>query len=1698
MATVSNTMSTRIALDTVEAQASVRGLTQAVSSMTSAWKAQEAQLRTAGDYMQAAEAKYTGLGQAIEAQKNKIEVLKREQDELGKGTQVNAEQYLKYENQINQATAKLASLEQQQQKARQSMDYQKSGLADLQSEYRKQNDLSQSLVQRLKAEGQEYSALKEQYRNSKESVNNLNEQYQKQVKELEKVRKESGEISDAFRTQQKRVNDTATSLAHARTASDKFNAEMKRADPSLFGRLRSKIAGVNSEIRETGRETRKIRGLFKSAFAANIASSAVSNGLGFVKSKVSELISSSGEYVKYQQTMSASWKTLTGSAEEGQKMVDMTNKMAQAAANSTEMVDGLNKKLYAVTNDSDRTAKMTKEILILQDAFGQTDEAVENFGTQWSQMIANGKVQGQDMLSIINVFPKMKQEIMAVAGEMTKGSALTAEEYAKMQKDGQITAEMAEKALERMSGKYKDATKNFAETIPGLERTIKARVPAVISAFTKPFNEMKNPVLQKVGDWFSDPKIEDRVKKSGEKTSKALGTVLEAFSKAFKLGDSDKAVNGLMDRFDKWIGSLADYTAKNAPKILAFFKGLASGIGSTVKIAGSIGAGAFEAIKGIAGAVSGMLGAFSKNNDANSKAKGLSGSLAAIAKHKTALKAIGGLIITTTVGLKAYTLATKAFSIAQGVATGAVRLFNVAMNASPIGLVVTAITGIVTVLGTLYATNKDFRKWVNSTFGKAVKFAGKAWKSVSKFISKVVKGFKKFIGAPLTNFGKFASGVIAGAADMAKKAGKSISGFVSDSAKAIGSFTSDTVSKAKKGFDSFGKGVSSMFNGMGKKTKKGLSGVSKSAKKEMDKASKATVKSAAALAKKTKKEFEKLSKESNKIFKSLPKDAKKVFSDVSAQVKTGQKTISKTLSSIDKQIKSFDKSYKKIFDTFVKKVKKDTSSSESVTKKTIKKIQDLVNSGGKWYKTLQKNTSKLSKETDKVMDNIQKNWTIHWTNMLNVSLRTWNRLRSDTNSIFGKSIKNTINSTIDSIKKTFTTMFDNVANSFHKFWNRMKTLSGQGINAVISPLNAGISGINKLISSFGGSGNAIPSISTVKYASGTGYLQGISQTRRPITQPTLAMLNDGDDSPETGHREMVILPNGNSFIPEGRNVKTILPAGSEVLNATETKLLMSQSGYMRYASGTGLFGSIWHSISSILGGNSTSHSWFGKKITAEDDSKEKDAMREFIKNSAGEKAKQNFHAEMKFSTNSFKGLFKSLASGLYKNPDNQGLKHWKTMWTMAEEAMSEAVDSVAMGAVGDDYRYKHMAKDSGADPWGYFFRECVSFVASRLANLGVNPALFSFLGNGNQWVNAKVPHLSRPKPGVVGVYTGGPISSNHVDFVTAVNGNTFDGEEYNWMGNGQYHQFKNRPISSVATFLDFGVKSSGKDSNETEKSDVDTNSPLRKLIKNQTGKMFDWIKTNLSEAEEWGGSDDTQGTGVERWRSSVVKALKANGIDPTAHRVTSILKTIQRESNGDPNAQNNWDSNAAAGHPSIGLMQTIGPTFEAYKHKGHNNIRNGYDNLLAAIAYIKARYGTSDAAFTRVSAYGYANGGKVTKEALYPLAEGGMAEYIVPTDKAKRNRGWKLVKDIVSEFTDDEPEKARRKSSDDNGDKLDKLLDKVDNMIALLASLVAGNQRPVLANVNIEGKSFSESLAKYATKANEDFSKREKLLKGLV
>ncbi|WP_329455123.1 LysM peptidoglycan-binding domain-containing protein [Streptomyces sp. NBC_01497] len=74
-----------------------------------------------------------------------------------------------------------------------------------------------------------------------------------------------------------------------------------------------------------------------------------------------------------------------------------------------------------------------------------------------------------------------------------------------------------------------------------------------------------------------------------------------------------------------------------------------------------------------------------------------------------------------------------------------------------------------------------------------------------------------------------------------------------------------------------------------------------------------------------------------------------------------------------------------------------------------------------------------------------------------------------------------------------------------------------------------------------------------------------------------------------------------------------------------------------------------------------------------------------------------------------------------------------------------------------------------------------------------------------------------------------------------------------------------------------------------------------------------------------------------------------------------IYRNVMRESSGNPLAINNWDSNAAKGTPSKGLLQVIDPTFQTYHVAGTS--MDPYDpvaNITAACNYAAATYGSID------------------------------------------------------------------------------------------------------------------------------------------
>ncbi|WP_217213269.1 transglycosylase SLT domain-containing protein [Streptomyces sp. AC550_RSS872] len=97
---------------------------------------------------------------------------------------------------------------------------------------------------------------------------------------------------------------------------------------------------------------------------------------------------------------------------------------------------------------------------------------------------------------------------------------------------------------------------------------------------------------------------------------------------------------------------------------------------------------------------------------------------------------------------------------------------------------------------------------------------------------------------------------------------------------------------------------------------------------------------------------------------------------------------------------------------------------------------------------------------------------------------------------------------------------------------------------------------------------------------------------------------------------------------------------------------------------------------------------------------------------------------------------------------------------------------------------------------------------------------------------------------------------------------------------------------------------------------------------------------------------------LDGWIREALDIMKKHKIPGT---YDGLHRNIMRESSGNPNAINNWDINAQNGVPSIGLLQVIKPTFDAYHVPG--TAFSQYDpvaNLTAAANYAADRYGSID------------------------------------------------------------------------------------------------------------------------------------------
>jgi surface antigen len=121
---------------------------------------------------------------------------------------------------------------------------------------------------------------------------------------------------------------------------------------------------------------------------------------------------------------------------------------------------------------------------------------------------------------------------------------------------------------------------------------------------------------------------------------------------------------------------------------------------------------------------------------------------------------------------------------------------------------------------------------------------------------------------------------------------------------------------------------------------------------------------------------------------------------------------------------------------------------------------------------------------------------------------------------------------------------------------------------------------------------------------------------------------------------------------------------------------------------------------------------------------------------------------------------------------------------------SSAVCTATGNLNGDCWDYEWIYNGGRLDPWGYYYRNCTSYVAWRVASTGKD--MYRQMGNGGQWVNSArakgIPTGNSPRVGAAAVFSIGYYG--HVAYVEEVldGGSKIRISEYNFVQDGIYSE----------------------------------------------------------------------------------------------------------------------------------------------------------------------------------------------------------------------------------------------------------------------------------------------------------------------
>lgn len=630
------------------------------------------------------------------------------------------------------------------------------------------------------------------------------------------------------------------------------------------------------------------------------------------------------------------------------------------------------------------------------------------------------------------------------------------------------------------------------------------------------------------------------------------------------------------------------------------------------------------------------------------------------------------------------------------------------------------------------------------------------------------------------------------------------------------------------------------------------------------------------------------------------------------------------------------------FNSFIGNLKKNAKNGFNEAKKRADEgVSGILNNIDHLRKKGKSNLDAFSSWTGKNWKNLKKNSAKTWDNIKDTVERNTRNAKKQGAENFEK-LQKGMSDTGKDIKKEWHNLWNGLASFFENVWKSIKRTAQGGINGIVGVINGGISGIDNVIHSFGGKEHAIGLIPKVKLATGT-----LGNFTSSITKPTLALLNDGSDSPETGNRETIWdTKTGALGVVNGTNVPFLLQPGMEVFSASQSRDL----GFTRFAKGTNPL----KGIENFIGGLG---SWISEK---------------------GQQLKKWFDLATKivghplealndlfsFSDKGLNGIFTQLDKGMFDKSKDAAKDWWSQLWNMASSKLDgDGGPATGLLKAVEKYGEGHRYVWGAAGPTTF---DCSGLVMYALKHAyGIDFPHFS----GSQY--GMTQHISKDQAKMgdlvfwgnhgdehVGVYAGGNRYFSAESPSQGIHMNTLDSV----VGKG-------KPL--------FG-RVHGLSQKSDDKVSVKANSFIEKLIKSQVGNGFFKFLAKLGSLFGISSGEAGVPTGDHTHWMKQAHIPRSDW--------AGINYIVSAESGWNPHAVN-----TSSGTYGLGQMQG----YNLHYYTKHGGKSNAIAQLMGIMDYIHDRYGSvANAVRFRKAHNWYGNGGITHGAELAVVGEDGVERII--------------------------------------------------------------------------------------------------------